>query len=123
EAIHMSARTLDANISLEAVDLAEHGALLQFDSGLGKIGFRLAKVGHTLFGIGTILGAFLFDLVPKVVEFRLGVAGEIDLLGAIKDRDEVALFDLGPIGNEFGEGHGAALAEDLGDEDFGGVDG
>src|SRR6185369_11414722 len=123
EAIHMSARTLDANISLEAVDLAEHGALLQFDSGFGKIGFRLAKVGHTLFGIGTILGAFLFDLVPKVVKFGLRIAGEIDLLGAIKDRDEVAFLDFGSIGNEFGERHRSALAEDLGDEDFGGADG
>ena len=123
EAVDMGAGTLDAHISFEAVDFAEYGALLQFDSGLGKIGFGLAKVGRALFGIGAILGAFLFDLVAKVVEFGLRIAGEIDLLGAIEDRDEVAFFDFGSIGNEFGEGHGSALAEDLGDEDFGGVDG
>jgi hypothetical protein len=65
----------------------------------------------------------LFDLVTKVVEFRLRITSEIDLLGAIKDRDEVAFLDFGSIGNEFGEGHRSALAEDLGNEDFGGVDG
>ena len=76
-----------------------------------------------LFGVGAILGAFLFDLVAEVVVFGLRFAGEIDLLGAIEDRDEVAFLDFGAIGNQFGEGHGSALAEDLGDEDFGGVDG
>jgi len=96
---------------------------LQFDSGFGKIGFRLAKVGHTLFGIGTILGAFLFDLVTKVVEFGLRITSEIDLLGAIKDRDEVACFDLGSIGNELGESHRPTLAEDLGDKNFRGANG
>ena len=42
---------------------------------------------------------------------------------AIEDGDEVAFLDSGAVGDEFGEGHGAALAPDLGDEDFGGVDG
>ena len=42
---------------------------------------------------------------------------------AVEDGDEVALLDSGSVGDELGEGHGAALAQDLGDEDFGGVDG
>ena len=76
-----------------------------------------------LFGVGAILSALLFDLMAEVVEFGLGVAGLIDLLGAIEDGDEVAFLDSGAVGDELGERHGAALAPDLGDEDFGGMDG
>ena len=114
---------LESHFGFEAVDFAEYGAFLEFDCGLGEIGFGLAEVGDALFGVGAILGALLFDLMAEVVEFGLRVAGEIDLLGAIEDGDEVALVDFGAIGDEFGEGHGTALAPDLGDEDFGGVDG
>ena len=53
----------------------------------------------------------------------MGVAGLIDLLSAIEDGYEVAFLDSGAVVDEFGEGHGAALAPDLGDEDFGGVHG
>ena len=49
--------------------------------------------------IGAILGAFLLYLVAKVVKFGLCIAGEIDLLGAVEDRNEVAFFDLGSIRN------------------------
>ena len=107
----------------EAVDFAEDGALLSSILGFGEIGFGLAEVGRALFGVGAILGALLFDLVAEVVEFGLGVAGVVDLLGAVEDGDEVAFLDFGAVGDEFGEGHGAALAPDLGDEDFGGMDG
>ena len=119
----MDAGTLEANLGLEAVDFGEHGALLELDCGFGEIGLGLAEVGGALLGIGAILGAFLFHLMAEVVEFGLGIAGEIDLLGAIEDSDDVAFLDLGAVGDEFGEGHGAALTEDLGDKDFGGADG
>jgi hypothetical protein len=61
--------------------------------------------------------------MAQVVELGLGVASEIDLLGAIEDRDEVAFFDPGSVGDELGKGHGAALTVDLGNEDFGGAHG
>jgi hypothetical protein len=37
--------------------------------------------------------------------------------------DEIALLDLGAVGDEFGKSHAATLTPDFGDEDFGGVDG
>ncbi len=114
---------LDAHLGFEAIDFAEDGAFLELDLRLGEIGLGLAEVGDALFGVGAILGALLFDLMAEVVEFGLGVAGLIDLLGAIEDGDEVAFLDLGPIGDELGESHGTALAPDLRDEDFGGMDG
>ena len=119
EAIDVGAGGLEADVGLEPEDFAEDGALLEFESGLGEIGLGLTEVGGALFGIGAILGAFLFDLVAQVVEFGLGVAGLIDLLGAIEDSDKVAFLDLGAVGDEFGECHGAALAPDLGNEDLG----
>jgi hypothetical protein len=61
--------------------------------------------------------------MAEIVELGLRIAGEIDLLCAIEDGDEVALVDFGAIGDEFSEGHWATLAPDLGDEDFGGTDG
>ena len=123
EAVDVGAGVLKADLGFEAVDFAEDGAFLEFDSGLSEIGLGLAEVGGALFGIGAILGAFLFHLVAEVVEFRLGVAGLIDLRGAVEDGDEVAFLDLGAVGDELGEGHAAALAPDLRDEDFGGADG
>ena len=123
QAVHVGAGSLQADFGFEAVDFGEDGALLEFDAGFGEIGFGLAEVGGALFGVGAILGALLFDLVAEVVEFGLGVAGEIDLLGAVEDGDEVAFLDAGAVGDQLGQGHGAALAENLRDEDFGGVDG
>jgi len=123
EAIDVGAGVLEADLGFEAVDFAEDGAFLDLDSGLGEIGLGLAEVGGTFFGVGAILGAFLFHLVAEVVEFGLGVAGLIDLRGAIEDGDEVAFLYFGAVGDEFGEGHAAALTPDLGDEDFGGADG
>jgi len=76
-----------------------------------------------LVGPGAILGCLLFDLMAEVIELGLGVAGLIDLLGGVEDGDEVAGVHFGPIGDELREGHGAALAEDLGDEDLGRMDG
>ena len=75
------------------------------------------------FGVGAILGAFLFGLVAQVVEFGLGVTGQVHLLGGVKNRHQIAGCHLRAIWNQLGKGHGAALAPDLGDEDFGGVDG
>jgi hypothetical protein len=123
EAIDVCAGVPEADVGLEAEDFAEYGTLLELDGGLGEIGLGLAEVGDALFGIGAILGAFLFHLMAEVVELGLGVAGLIDLLGAVEDGDEVAILDFGAIGDEFGEGHGAALAPDLRDEDLGGADG
>ena len=96
---------------------------MELDGGLGEIGFGLAEVRGTLFGVGAILGALLFHLMAQVVELGLGIAGEIDLLSTIEDGDEIALADFGSVGDEFGEGHRSALTPDLGDEDFGGTDG
>ena len=123
EAIDVGAGILEADLGFEAVDFAEDGTFLDFDGGLGEIGLGLAEVGGTFLGVGAILGAFLFDLVAEVFELGLSVAGLIDLRGAIEDGDEIALLDPGAVGDEFGEGHAAALTEDLGDENFGGVDG
>jgi hypothetical protein len=123
EAIDVGAGVVLADVGFEAVDFTENGALLELDGGLGEIGLGLAEVRGTLFGVGAILGALLFDLMAEIVELGLGVAGKIDLLGAIEDGDEVALANFRSLGDEFGEGHGAALTPDLGDEDFGGADG
>jgi hypothetical protein len=65
----------------------------------------------------------LLYLVAEVVELGLGVSGLIDLLGGVEDGDEIARIYFGPVRNELREGHGAALAEDLGDEDLGRMDG
>jgi hypothetical protein len=123
EAIDVGAGVVLADVGFEAVDFTENGALLELDGGLGEIGLGLAEVRGTLFGVGAILGALLFDLMAEIVELGLGVASKIDLLSAIEDSHEVAQADFGPVGDEFGEGHGAALTPDLGNEDFGGVDG
>src|ERR1035437_6265582 len=123
EASDVSAGVLEANVGFEAVDFAEDGTFLDLDSGLGEIGLGLAEVRDAFFGVGTILGAFLFHLVSQVVELGLGVAGLIDLRGAVEDGDEVAYLYLGAVGDELGEGHPAPLTEDFGDEDFGGADG
>ena len=123
EALDVGAGDLEFHFGFEAIDFAEHGAFFELDGGFGEIGFGLAKVRDALFGVGAILGALLFDLMAEVVELGLRVAGEIDLLCAIEDGDEVALVDFGAVGDEFGESHGTALAPDLGDEDFGGTDG
>jgi hypothetical protein len=123
EAIDVGAGAVEADVGFETVDFTENGAFLELDGGLGEIGLGLAEVRGTLFGVRAVLGALLFDLMAEIVEFGLGVAGEIDLLGAIEDGDDVAQADFGSVGDEFGEGHGAALTPDLGDEDFGGADG
>jgi hypothetical protein len=123
ETIDVGTGDVEADVGFEAVDFTENGAFLELDGGLGEVGLGLAKVRGTLFGVGAILGALLFDLMAEIVELGLGVAGKIDLLSAIENSDEVALADFGSVGDEFGEGHGAALTPDLGDEDFGGADG
>jgi hypothetical protein len=123
KAIDLGAGVVEADVGFEAVDFTENWAFLELDAGLGEIGLGLAEVRNTLFGVGAILGALLFHLMAEIVEFGLGVAGEIDLLRAVEDGDEIALADFGSVGDELGEGHGAALTPDLGDEDFGGADG
>ena len=99
EAVDVGAGDTEADIGLEAVDIAEHRAFLELKGGLGEVGLGLAEVGGTFFGIGAILGLFLFDLMAEVVELGLSVAGEIDLLGAVEDGDEVAPIDSGPVGD------------------------
>ena len=112
-----------SDVRFETIDFAEYGTLLQFDFRFGEIGFGLAEVGDALFGVGAILSCLLLDLVAEVIELGLGVAGLVDLLGGVEDGDEVARVYFGPVGDELREGHGAALAEDLGHENLGGVHG
>ena len=123
QAVDVCAGGFQPDIRFETVDFAEYGTLLQFDFRFGEIGLGLAEIGDALFGVGAILGCLLFDLMAEVIEFGLGVAGLVDLLGGVEDGDEVARIHFGPVGDELGEGHGAALAKDLGDEDLGRVDG
>src|SRR5260370_42192075 len=60
--------------------------------------------------------------MAEVLKFGLGVAGLIDLLGAIEDGDKIAFLDTGPVGDELSKCHRAALAPDLRHEDFGGME-
>ena len=78
--------------SLLAVDLAEDGALRQFEFGLGQ-GLRLAKVGGPLLRVGPILGDLLFGLVAQVLE--LGLASRAASIWGVasKSGDQIALLD------------------------------
>ena len=123
QAFDVFAGGLEFDFILETVDFAEGGSFLELDLGFGEIGLGLAEIGQALFGIGPVLGGLLIDLMAEIVEFGLGVAGVVELLSGIEQGDEVTFFDAGAVRDEFGEGHGAALAVNLRDEDFRGMDG
>jgi len=114
---------LRLHLGFEAIEFGEDRSLLQLNFGFGKVCFGLTKVRGALLRIGAILGHLLFDLVAEVLILRFGVAGQVELLGAIEDSDEIAFLDTGPVGDEFGEGHGAALSPYLRHQNFGGVNG
>jgi hypothetical protein len=105
------------------VDVGEDGPFLKLDLGFGEVGFSLAKIGNTLFGVGVVLRELLFHLMAEVLELGLGVAGVIDLLGGVEGGDQITFLDAGAVGDELGECHPIVLAVDLGDQNFGGVDG
>ena len=94
---------------------------MQLDSGLGKVRLCLPQIGGALLGVGAILRALLLHLVAEVVVLGLGIADDVGLLGGIEERDDVAFFDLRPVGDELGQREGSALTPDLRHQDLRGV--
>ena len=63
----------------QAVDLAQHRALLQLNSGLGQVGLRLIDFPGSLLGLALVLRSFLFYLVRQVFVLRLGITRRVEL--------------------------------------------
>ncbi len=121
ETLDVSAGNGGALLVLEAIDLAEDRAFPQFLQGGGEVCLGLFEIGGALFGIGTVLGTLLIDLVAEVIKLAFGIAGGIHHIGGIERGDDVAFFDGRAIGNQMGQGHAAVVSIDLRDEDFGRV--
>ena len=123
EAVDVFAGGLELDLHFGAVDIGEGRTFFQLELGFGELALGGLQIDGALFGIGAILGALLFDLMAEIVVFGLGVAGGVDLSGGVEGGDQVALFDFGPVADQVSESEGSARSEDLGDENFGGVDG
>src|SRR5205085_12581324 len=83
KALDVCGRDLGFGFGALKIDIGEDGPFLQFDLGLGEVGFGLSKIRNAFLGVCVVLGDLLFDLMAQVLKLGLGLAGGVDLLGGV----------------------------------------
>jgi hypothetical protein len=97
ETSYVSACVFEFDDVLLLIQIAQNGAFLDIDFGFIEIGLGLNEIGIAFFGVVSLFGALLIDLMGEIVKLGAGFASGFDLIGGIELGEELAGLYAGTI--------------------------